>query len=245
METWHKATFRVPSQAFLINRQTGAMSFFRLYEQAVLQKGGESEVKARLPRVATAEELAALGDDRYLSEITRCIFKAGFVWRVIENKWPQFEAAFEGFVPLYWQQVPPEVLEQLAGDERIVRNAQKIQTVPENARMIVETAREHGSFGQFLADWPHSDQAGLLLWLKRNGSRLGGNSAQYFLRRVGWDGFILSRDVIAGLQREELLDASPTSKKGLMQAQQAFNRWHEETGLPYSHLSRILSMTLD
>ncbi|MEC7377944.1 MAG: DNA-3-methyladenine glycosylase I, partial [Pseudomonadota bacterium] len=157
---------------------------------------------------------------------------------------PQFEAAFEGFVPLYWQQVAPEVLEQLAGDERIVRNAQKIRTVPENARMIVDAAREYGSFGQFLAQWPSSDQAGLLIWLKRHGERLGGNSAQYFLRRVGWDGFILSRDVIAGLQREELLDASPASKKGLMQAQQAFNRWHEESGLPYSHLSRILSMTV-
>lgn len=130
------------------------MSFSRIYEQAILQKGGENEVRARLPAVAEPGELETLGDDRYLSEITRCIFKAVFVWRVIENKWPKFEEAFEGFVPLYWQQVPPEVLEQLAGDERIVRNAQKIQTVPENARMIVDAAREHGSFGKFLADWP-------------------------------------------------------------------------------------------
>jgi len=221
------------------------MSFSRLYEQAVLQKGGESEVRARLPRVAAPGELEALGDDRYLSEITRCVFKAGFVWRVIDNKWPGFEAAFEGFVPLYWQQVSPEVIEALAGDERIVRNAQKIQTVPENARMIVEASRMHGGFGKFLADWPRSDQAGLLLWLKRNGARLGGNSAQYFLRWVGWDGFILSRDVVAALVREERLDASPTSKKGLMQAQAAFNQWHEESGLPYSHLSRILSFTVD
>lgn len=221
------------------------MSFSRIYEQAVLQKGSEAEVRARLPRVAIASELKAVGDDRYLSEITRCIFKAGFVWRVIDTKWPQFEAAFEGFVPLYWQQVPPEVLEQLAGDERIVRNAQKIQTVPENARMIVEASREHGSFGAFLAQWPSSNQVGLLRWLKREGARLGGNSAQYFLRRVGWDGFILSRDVVAGLQREGLLDASPTSKKGLEQAQAAFNQWHADSGLPYSHLSRILSMTLD
>ncbi|HBC33373.1 MAG TPA: 3-methyladenine DNA glycosylase, partial [Marinobacter adhaerens] len=56
------------------------MSFSRIYEQAVLQKGGESEVRARLPRVAAPGELEALGDDRYLSEITGCIFKAGFVW---------------------------------------------------------------------------------------------------------------------------------------------------------------------
>lgn len=220
------------------------MSFARIYEQAAVRKGGEVELSALLPGVPDPEALAAKGDDRYLSELTRCVFKAGFVWRVIENKWPGFEAAFQGFVPLYWQQVSPEVLEELAQDERIVRNMQKIRTVPENARMIVDAAREHGSFGAFLRAWPSADQVGLLVWLKRHGARLGGNTAQYFLRRVGWDGFILSSDVITGLRREELLDASPGSRKALVQAQQAFNDWHRETGLPYSHLSRILSYTV-
>ncbi|MFL1455880.1 DNA-3-methyladenine glycosylase I [Marinobacter sp. GN3S48] len=220
------------------------MSFSRIYDQAAAHKGGEVALRSLLPRVAEAGELEAIGDDRYLSEVTRCIFKAGFVWRVIENKWPGFESAFQGFVPLYWQQVPPEVLEDLVRDERIVRNMQKIRTVPENARMIVDAAREQGSFGAFLGNWPSEDQVGLLLWLKRNGARLGGNTAQYFLRRVGWDGFILSPDVVAGLRREELLDATPGSKKALVQAQQAFTNWHRETGLPYSHLSRILSCSV-
>lgn len=220
------------------------MSFARIYSQAAARKGGDAELRALLPRVAGPDELEARGDDRYLSEVTRCVFKAGFVWRVIENKWPGFEAAFKGFVPLYWQQVPPEVLEDLAQDERIVRNMQKIRTVPDNARMIVDGGREHGSFGAFLSHWPSDDQVGLLMWLKRNGARLGGNTAQYFLRRVGWDGFILSSDVVAGLHREERLDATPGSKKALVQAQQAFNDWHRETGLPYSHLSRILSCSV-
>ncbi|AOY89216.1 3-methyladenine DNA glycosylase [Marinobacter salinus] len=221
------------------------MAFSKIYERALTLKGGEAALQALLPRVTKTGDLEALGDDRYLSEMTRCIFKAGFVWRVIERKWPDFEAAFDGFVPLYWQQVPPEVLEDLARDERIVRNMQKIRTVPENARMIVDVAREHGSFGAFLAHWPSDDEAGLLLWLKRHGARLGGASAQYFLRRVGWDGFILSQDVVAALRREELLDASPGSKKALLQAQEAFNNWHRETGIPYSHLSRILSCTIE
>jgi 3-methyladenine DNA glycosylase Tag len=220
------------------------MSFSRIHDQAIAHKGGADALHALLPPVAGHDELEVRGDDRYLSELTRCIFKAGFVWRVIENKWPGFEAAFEGFVPLYWQQVSPEVLEDLCQDERIVRNMQKIRTVPENARMIVDAARDYGSFGRFLAQWPSEDQVGLLLWLKRNGARLGGNTAQYFLRRVGWDGFILSNDVVAGLRREELLDASPGSKKALVQAQQAFNAWHGETGLPYSHLSRILACSV-
>lgn len=149
------------------------MKFSELYQQALARKGGEQALKSMLPPVTDKQRLAKISDDRYLSEITRCIFKAGFVWRVIENKWPDFEAAFEGFVPAYWQQVPPEVLERLATDERIVRNMQKIRTVPENARMIMDVAKDHGSFGQFLAQWPSTDQVGLLLYLKRNGERLG------------------------------------------------------------------------
>ncbi len=221
------------------------MKFSEFYDQALIRKGGEAALKALLPPVTEKSRLTEIGDDRYLSEMTRCIFKAGFVWRVIENKWAGFEAAFDGFVPAYWQQVPPEVLEELAEDERIVRNLQKIRTVPENARMIMDVVHDHGSFGRFLADWPSADQAGLLLYLKRNGCRLGGNSAQYFLRRVGWDGFILSRDVVTALTRAEILDAAPTSQKGLKQVQAAFNQWHEETGLPFSHLSRIVSFTVD
>ncbi|GGC68384.1 DNA-3-methyladenine glycosylase I [Marinobacter halophilus] len=221
------------------------MKFSAFYDQAVSRKGGEQALRSLLPSVVEKHRLAEISDDRYLSEMTRCIFKAGFVWRVIENKWPEFEAAFEGFEPAYWQQVPPEVLEQLANDVRIVRNMQKIRTVPENARMLMDVAKDHGSFGKFLAQWPSEQQVGLLLYLKRNGARLGGNSAQYFLRRMGWDGFIMSHDVATALTRAGILDASPASKKGLNQAQDAFNCWHRETGLPISHLSRIVSFTVD
>jgi 3-methyladenine DNA glycosylase Tag len=221
------------------------MRFSDIHERAIARKGGVEALNALLPKLPPAIELKMRTDDRYLSEITRCVFKAGFVWRVIDNKWAGFEAAFHGFVPAYWQQVSPNVLEELARDERIVRNMQKIRTVPENARMIMDAAREHGSFGAFLKQWPSGDQVGLLLWLKRNGSRLGGNSAQYFLRRVGWDGFILSSEVLAVLRHTDLLDASPGSKKALQQAQVAFTNWRQETGMPYSHLSRIVSCSVD
>lgn len=221
------------------------MGFSDIHERAIARKGGVEELNALMPKIPPATELEARTDDRYLSEITRCVFKAGFVWRVIDNKWSGFEAAFHGFVPAYWQQVPPDVLEALARDERIVRNMQKIRTVPENARMIMDAVYEHGSFGAFLRQWPSTDQAGLLLWLKRHGSRLGGNSAQYFLRRVGWDGFIMSNDVMQVLRQFQLLEASAGSKKALYQVQEAFNAWHDETGLPYSQLSRIVACSVD
>ncbi|RUO63787.1 DNA-3-methyladenine glycosylase I [Pseudidiomarina insulisalsae] len=220
------------------------MKFDYFYERALARKG-EQELQARLPKLTPAQQLRERDDAFYLAELTRGIFRAGFVWRIIDHKWPGFEAAFSGFVPVYWQQVPPERLEQLANDERIIRNWQKIETVPVNARMIVEVAEHYGSFGEFLAQWPSAEQAQLLQYLQQHGSRLGGATAQHFLRRVGWDGYVLSADVLTALRNHQLLDASPGSKKGLQQVQTLFNEWHQQTGLPYSHLSRILSMTVD
>jgi 3-methyladenine DNA glycosylase Tag len=220
------------------------MKFSYFYDRAVARKG-EKEVQERLPKLAPVGWLEQQSDAFFLAEITRGIFRAGFVWRIIDAKWPGFEEAFSGFVPLYWQQVPPERLEQLADDQRIVRNWQKIETVPVNARMIVEASESHGSFGKFLAQWPSADQFGLLQHFKEHGARLAGATPQFFLRRIGWDGFILSSDVVTALRNHRLLEASPTSKKGLQQAQHWFNQWHGETGLPYSHLSRIVSLTID
>lgn len=228
----------------LANFAEKPMNFTYFYEQAV-KRHGKPLVQQRLPKVATAEQLVARSDNDYLAEVTRCVFRAGFAWQVIERKWAGFEEAFAGFLPLYWQQVPPERLDALAQDERIVRNPQKIATVPVNARMLVDIAERHGSFGQFLANWPSAEQHLLLAYLKQHGARLGGTAAQHVLRRVGWDGYILTPDNLTALKNHRLLDASPYSKRGAAQIQHWFNQWHEATGLPYSHLSRILSMSID
>ncbi|MBR9907195.1 MAG: DNA-3-methyladenine glycosylase I [Gammaproteobacteria bacterium] len=221
------------------------MKFSYFYDQAIARHGSQQEIAGRLPSVAANEQIREISDDRILAEITRCVFRAGFAWQVIKNKWQGFEDAFAGFLPIYWQQVPPERLDELARDTRIVRNPQKIATVPLNARMIVEVAEQHGSFGAFLANWPRSEQHQLLAYLKKHGARLGGTAAQHVLRRVGWDGYLLTPDNLTALRNHKLLDASPYSKRGAEQIQRVFNQWHAETGMPYSHLSRILSMSID
>ena len=217
--------------------------FAEIHRRALARKGPELE--DRRPRPAGPEALAELGDDRYLAEMTRRVFCAGFVWQIIDHKWDGFEAAFHGFHPRFWEQVPDERLEALMDDARIVRNFQKIRTVRDNARMICELADEHGSFGAWLAAWPSAEQIGLLEELRRRGSRLGGKTGQFFLRRVGWDGFILSRDVVLALMAAEVIDREPTTKTTLRAVQDAFNVWHEETGRPYCQLSRILSCSID
>lgn len=60
----------------------------------------------------------------------------------------------------------------------------------------------HGSFGRWIADWPGDEYIGHVAELGKRGSRLGGATAQYFLRSMGVDGFILSQDVTARLIAE-------------------------------------------
>lgn len=64
--------------------------FSIFYDRACERKGGEQNMLAQMPTLASDEQLMQLTDDRVLSLLTRCIFRAGFVWQVIDNKWPQF-----------------------------------------------------------------------------------------------------------------------------------------------------------
>ncbi len=219
--------------------------FKRIRERAAKRKGGEKVLTTLLPEKRDNKALAKLSDDRVLSEMARRVFSAGFVWSVIDKKWPGFEEAFLDFNPKRLLFQPAEFWEKLASDKRIVRNPQKIRSVRENAKFVSDIAAEHGSFGKFLATWPADDQIGLLEILDKRGSRLGGFSAQYLLRFLGRDSFILTNDLILCLRDSGVpLSAKGTSKKDMKLAQAQINEWAQETGLPLTHISRICAMSI-
>jgi 3-methyladenine DNA glycosylase Tag len=219
--------------------------FKTIRARAEKRKGGADALRELLPRKPDPKALAKLADDRALAEMTKRVFSAGFAWSVIEAKWDGFEAAFFKFAPGKLMFQPDDYWDALLSDARIVRNGAKIQSVRENAAFVQEIAKEHGSFGKFLAAWPSSDEVALLDLLAKRGSRLGGNTGQMFLRFVGYDGFVTSQDVVACL-RDAGLDIGPEakSKSDLAKVQAQFNAWAEETGLPYVHLSRICALSI-
>jgi 3-methyladenine DNA glycosylase Tag len=218
--------------------------FSAILARAEARKGGPEALAKLLPPPPSKAALRALGDDRILAEMTKRVFSAGFVWSVIEAKWPGFEAAFVGFDPAALAFQPDEFWEGLASDTRIIRNGAKIMAARHNAAFVRDVSREHGGFGRFLAEWPAADQIGLMTFLGKRGSRLGGATGQTFLRFIGWDAFMLSPDVVACL-REAGVDIAeePKSKGDLAKIQAQFNAWAEESGLPYRLLSRICAMS--
>jgi 3-methyladenine DNA glycosylase Tag len=220
-------------------------TYQKIESKAMAAKGGPEAMQKLLPKAKSARSLKAVADDRYLSEMAKCIFRAGFVWKIVEHKWPGFEEAFHEFDINWLLHQSPEAIEALASDDRIIRNFSKVKAVVDNALFVRDVAEEHGSFGAYLAAWPADDVTGLWLDLRKRGSRLGGATSAYFLRFVGRDTFVLSEDVVLALQQYDLCrETKFTSQKALRSVQAVFNDLHEISGRPYCEISRILSYSV-
>jgi 3-methyladenine DNA glycosylase Tag len=214
-------------------------SFEWIYQHALEQKG--EVVESLLPQCFTSEELAKQSDADLFSAMSLRIFRAGLKHSVVDAKWPAFEKAFFGFDPHKVALMSDEQLENLMGNDQIIRHWGKIKATRANAFFMVETAEQHGSFAQWLAQWPVDDITGLWAYLKKHGQQLGGNSGPYFLRMVGKDTFVMTDDVVAALKAQGVIDKKPTAKRDLALVQQAFNQWHTESGRPMCQISRLLS----
>jgi 3-methyladenine DNA glycosylase Tag len=215
--------------------------FNDIYQRAVTRKGSEEMLLALLSDPLDSADIAKMHDDLWLEELTRKVFQSGFYWSVINSKWSGFREVFWDFSVEKLLMMPPDMLEQKASDERIIRNFKKVQTIPENAYMIHEVAEKHGSFSQFVADWPVNNIIGLWAYLKKHGARLGGNTGPYALRAMGKDTFLLSRDVENYLRAHELIDGGLQTKKSLQAAQDFFNELQQQSGFSLQALSQLVA----
>ncbi|MBC2678099.1 MULTISPECIES: DNA-3-methyladenine glycosylase I [Pseudomonas] len=216
-----------------------------LNEYCLNRFGSQKALEARLPTAKSAAQLRKISADRYLSTMALRVFRAGLKHSLVDSKWPAFEEVFFGFDPEKIVLMGAERLERLMQDTRIIRHFGKLKSVPRNAQMILDVAMEHGSFGDFIADWPVEDITGLWQYIAKHGNQMGGLSAPRFLRMVGKDTFIPSWDVVAALSAQEIVDKVPSSKRDQAAVQAAFNQWHAESGRPMCQLSAMLAFTVN
>jgi 3-methyladenine DNA glycosylase Tag len=211
---------------------------------AARARHGAMAVDARLPRPKSASELTAFGDDRYLSQMSLRVFRAGLKHSLVDTKWPAFEDVFAGFDPRLVRAMSDEEMEKLLGDTRLIRHWGKLKSVRDNAAAMMEIADEFGGFGAWIATWPANNTVGLWDALSAQFSQMGGSSGPMLLRMVGKDTFVLSRSVVAGLKRWAEM-APPKNKSDRAAAQACFNAWATETGRPLSQLSMILALSVE
>jgi 3-methyladenine DNA glycosylase Tag len=217
-------------------------TYAEMREMAIARKG-EAELEAHMP-TPPETPLAEWSDDRLLAEFSRRVFQAGFNWKVIDTKWPGFEAGFHGFDIHRNAMMSDEDLDAHLRDTGIVRHAAKILSVRDNAVFLSDLAKEHGSAARYIGTWPREDTVGLFELLKKRGSRLGGATGQYALRFAGYGNFILSKSVVAALNRAGVIEGAATSKSALAKVQAAFNQWAEESGESHARISRVLAFSV-
>jgi predicted dinucleotide-binding enzyme len=133
----------------------------------------ESEAQAQVAK-ARAQGAAAPGDPiatavRALTErgpddpawwfrqLTRCVFQAGLSWRVVDAKWPAFQADFHDFDPHAVAAMTDAEIAAVESDPRVIRNVRKIEATVRNAAVFLDLLAEHGSMRGYLGSFadPH------------------------------------------------------------------------------------------
>lgn len=216
-------------------------TFAEIAAIAAARKGSLDAVLAGASTPRPEAELAAIPDDRWLAQMAKGIFQAGISWSVVEAKWPGIEEAFHGFDPGRVSMIEGDAFDALLSDPRVIRSGAKIAAIRDNAA----TLRAQPGMGRRVADWPATDFIGLIGWLSRDFSRLGGTTGQYLMRFMGKESFILSRDVVARLREEGVIDGPATSARALQKVQAAFTAWKAESGLTLNQIGRVLAHSID
>lgn len=221
------------------------MVAFNKIRKAALARYSEAELKARMPAVKSPAALRKVTDDRYFSQMSQRIFRAGLNHTVVDGKWPAFEEVFRGFDPRRVRGISDEGVEDLMKDARLIRHLGKLRAVHANANAFIALAEERGGMGRYLADWPEAEITRLWEDLAKRFAQMGGNSAPRFLRMVGKDTFVLTPSVVRGLIQWKALTGEPKSKADRAKVQAIFNAWAEETGLKLGQLSMTLAASVD
>lgn len=217
--------------------------FSTIYQRAAERKGGDAALESLLGQALTTAQLQRYSSADWLSAFSKKVFQSGFVWRIVEQKWPGFREVFFDFQPEKILLLSDEMLAAKATDPRIIRNAGKVLSIQANALMIHELTLEHGDFPALIAQWPAEQIIDLWALLKKRGARLGGNTGAYSLRAMGKDTFLLSQDVEAYLRAYQVIDGGLTSQTSLKKIQAQFNDWQQQSGRSLQQISQIVALS--
>ena len=218
-----------------------AEKFAAILNRAATRKGGEQRLFGMVSAPLERDEILTIPDDRFLAEFTKKVFQSGFVWRVVEQKWPAFETEFFQFDIEKILLMPDEMFEKKATNPEIIRNLRKVMSIRDNAMMIKDASKQAGSFAEFVSGYLDGKVIELWAYLKKHGTRLGGNTGPDALRMLGIDTFLLSNDVESYFRQHKLIEGAITSKRSLTTVNEQFNQWHQESGLSLQSISQILA----
>ena len=143
------------------------------------------------PEAPEQIEPASLND--YLEVMTKAVFQSGMSWKVVNTKWPGFQAGFQGFDVAAVAAMDESAIDTLAADPAIIRNRRKIVATVHNAQKLIELEEEHGGdIRNYLRS--HGDLEATIKDVRKQFKYMGDISTYYWLYVTGedvpsWDEF--------------------------------------------------------
>jgi len=116
--------------------------------------------------------------------MTKAIFQAGLNWKMIDNKWPNFEKAFSKFSIVKVAKFGDSQVAALMKNKGIVRNEGKIRSAIYNAQQAVLIEKDFGSFKEYIHSFGKKHDQ-LSEDLQSRFRHMGASSARTFLWMAG------------------------------------------------------------
>ena len=221
------------------------MRVFAEIEAPVIERfGGEQALEKRLNKPKSTRTLKGIPDSVWLSQASQSVFQAGFNWSVVAKKWPRIEEIFHGFDLAYCRFLSDEALEEILKKDGMISHWKKTKSIQRNADFFTQLSNEHNGLGNYFANWKMADYGNNIRALQKGGDRLGGKTAQVFLRRMGVDTLVFSNDMVRALIREGIVQKTPSSLKDWAAVREAVETWHAQSGRGLSEISQILAYSV-
>ena len=138
-----------------------------------------------MPKDQSPPRVKPKDDSGYFEEMTKTVFRSGFSWKVIENKWPNFQKSFAQFSVNKVAAFDERDVDRLLADTSIVRNGRKIESTIHNARVLKAIQKEFGSFEKYLRSLDGVGYPAVAKDLKNRFKHLGRTGTFTFLWSVG------------------------------------------------------------
>ena len=119
----------------------------------------------------------------YLEVMTKAVFQSGMSWKVVNSKWPGFQAGFHGFDVAAVAAMDESAIDTLATDIRIIRNRRKIVATVHNAQRLIALDEEYDGIRNYIRS--HDDFYAVLKDVRKQFKYMGDTGTYYWMYVLG------------------------------------------------------------
>ena len=117
--------------------------------------------------------------------MTKAVFQSGMSWKVVNSKWPGFQAGFHCFDVAAVAAMDESAIDDLAADTRIIRNRRKIVATVHNAQRLIELDERHDGIRNYFQSC--GDFYAILKDVRKQFKYMGDTGTYYWLYVLGED----------------------------------------------------------